>query len=149
MTSSLIGVLALIGAPLFIHSSRFYMVNKTKVELQQGSRAVLSLVTKNLRQALSSTIVIDNLPGQPFYSRISFTKIDGGVASYSLNGTQISETFNGRASVLSKDGRCLNFYFPRSDDMTIVSVSLTLERILFEGRKKALQVASEKVRVMD
>lgn len=33
--------------------------------------------------------------------------------------------------------------------MTIVSVSITLEKAIFEGKTKALHVATERVRIMD
>lgn len=149
VTVAVLSLLALVVGPLFMHASRFYIMNRTRVELQQEARAALTIMTKNLRQAQAPSISIDRLAGQPYYSRITFTKIDGSVIAYTQDGSRLVETVGARAKELTDDLRFLNFYFPRSDDMTIVSVSMTLEKGIFEKRTKALHVASEKVRVMD
>lgn len=149
VTASILSLLALIIAPLLVHSTRFFLLNRTRVELQRDARACLGILTRNLREASSSTIVISQAAGQPYYSQIAFTDINGNSYVYSQNGNILRETRGARITTLSDDLRFLNFYLPRSDDMTIVSVSLTLEKAIFEGRTKALHVATEKVRVMD
>lgn len=149
VTAAVLSLLALIIAPLLVHSTRFFLLNRTRVELQRDARACLAILTRNLRQASSSTITISQTTGQPYYSQISFTDVNGISYVYAQNGTLLRETRGIKITTLSDDLRFLNFYFPRSDDMTIVSVSLTLEKAIFEGRTKALHVATEKVRVMD
>lgn len=149
MTAAILSLLVLIVAPLFVHATRFFLLNRTRVELQRDARVCLSILTRNLREALSATIVISQGAGQPYYSQISFTDVNGVSYVYAQSGNLLRETRGTRVTTLSDDLRFLNFYFPRSNDMTIVSVSLTLEKAIFEGRTKALHVATEKVRVMD
>jgi hypothetical protein len=124
-------------------------MNRTRVELQRDARAALAAVTKALRQASSSTIVINQGAGQPYYSQISFSDVGGVSYVYRQNGTLFEELRGAQSRTLTDDLRFLNFYFPRSDDMTIVSVSLTLEKAIYEGKTKALHVATERVRVMN
>jgi len=149
MTALVLCVVALIAAPIFLQATRFYLMSRTKVELQKQARECLSVITRNIRLAQADTIVIDQENGQPWYSRIAFTQEDGKTVVYAQTGTQLIETLNGRTRTLTSDLRFLNFFFPQSEDMSIVSVSLTLERDLYEGRRKALHVASERVRVMN
>jgi prepilin-type N-terminal cleavage/methylation domain-containing protein len=149
ITASILCLLALVIAPLLLHSTRFFLLNRTRVELQRDARASLATVTKALRQASSPTIVINQGAGQPYYSQISFSDVGGVSYVYRQNGTQLEEQRGAQTRVLSDDLRFLNFYFPRSDDMTIVSVSLTLEKAIYEGKTKALHVATERVRVMN
>ena len=56
----------------------------------------------------------------------------------------------GSAARQISDGlRYIAFTFPMSDDMGIVSVSLTMEKETFQGRSKAMHLAVEKIRVMN
>lgn len=149
ITASILSLLALIIAPLLVHSTRFFLLNRTRVDLQREARVSLSIMTRNLRQADSTTLTIDQGTGQPYYSRISFTDINGTDFVYFQNNSTLTELRGGVTRTLSDNLRFLNFYFPRSYDMTIVSVSLTLEKAIYEGRTKALHVATERVRIMN
>ncbi|MBK8871113.1 MAG: type II secretion system protein [Elusimicrobia bacterium] len=149
ITASILCMLALVIVPLLLHSTRFFLLNRTRVELQRDARSALAVITKTLRQAQSSTIVISQVNGQPYYSQIAFSDVGGVSFVYRQTGTVLQETRGAQTRTLSDDLRFLNFYFPRSDDMTIVSVSLTLEKAIYEGKTKALHVATERVRVMN
>lgn len=146
---AILGVLASIGAPLMINANRFFILNRTKVELQREARSAIALITRNLRQAKATTMVITQNSGQPTYSKITFTKVTGGTLSYYQNNNQLVQASGAQTMVLSKNIRFLTFNFPRSDDLSIVSVSMTVEKAIYEGKTKALQMASEKVRVMN
>lgn len=149
ITASILCMLALVIVPLLLHSTKFFLLNRTRVELQRDARAALAVITKSLRQAQSSTIVISQVAGQPYYSQIAFTDVGGVSYVYRQTTTVLQEIRGTTTRTLSDDLRFLNFYFPRSDDMTIVSVSLTLEKAIYEGKTKALHVATERVRVMN
>lgn len=149
ITASILSLLALIITPLLVQSTRFFLLNRTRVDLQREARVSLSIMTRNLRQADSTTLTIDQGTGQPYYSRISFTDINGTDFVYFQNNSTLTELRGGVTRTLSDNLRFLNFYFPRSYDMTIVSVSLTLEKAIYEGRTKALHVATERVRIMN
>jgi prepilin-type N-terminal cleavage/methylation domain-containing protein len=149
ITASILSLLALIIAPLLVHSTRFFLLNRTRVDLQRDARACLAIITRNVRQADSTTISIDQGVGQPYYSRISFTNINGVDFVYFQNDALLRETRAGTTRTLAENLRFLNFYFPRSYEMSIVSVSVTFEKAIFEKKTKALHVATERVRIMN
>lgn len=148
---AILGILANVGATLFLNTNRFFILTNAKTELQTQARSIMYVVGRNLHQAQSATIVLDRFnASQPFYSRISFQKIQGGATvSYYQQGTNFVQAIGNKTSVLSKDIQYLSFTFPRSDDMTIVSVSLTLQKSIYQGQTKALHMASERVQVMN
>ena len=107
-------------------------------------------MTRSLRQAQANSIKISRAnSSQPFYSKITFTKEQGDVLVFQQEGVNLYQIIGGASRPLSRNLKYLAFTFPRSDDMGIISVSLTLEKNIFQGRKKALHMASEKVRIMN
>lgn len=147
---AILGILSTVGAQLMVQTNRYWLLTSTRADLQKEARPIMYILTRNLRQAQSATIVIDRAStSQPFYTRITFTKVQGTSMTFHQNGNQLIQTVGTSTKILSKNVRYLSFNFPRSDDMTILSVALTLEKTIYEGKKKALQMASEKVRVMN
>jgi hypothetical protein len=124
-------------------------LSNARIELQRDGRDVMGLVTKPLRQAVCSTISISRYGSQPPYSKINFTDVDGNVLSYYQDGRNLKMVVSGSTKTITSNLRYVTFLFPRSDDMSIISVALTLEKSTFEGRTKFLHMASEKVRVMN
>jgi len=128
---------------------RFYVINNLNSELQQEARIIMEFITKDLRQAQNITITIDSLSGQPHYSRAGFTTIKNNSVTYYQNGRNLIQTVGSRRKTLTKNLYYVSFTFPQSYDMTIISVSFTLEKYLYEMQYKALHMASEKVRIMN
>jgi prepilin-type N-terminal cleavage/methylation domain-containing protein len=146
---AILGVVGLVAPRLVINTSRFFTMNNARVDLQRDARNAMSIMNRNLRQAQAATLVIDQISGQPYYSRLTFTKIDGKIISYFQDGDELMMVVNGNTNRLSDNLRYLAFALPKSDDLGIISVSVTFEKSIFEGRKKALHMASERVRVMN
>lgn len=136
------------ATPILIQAQRFFILNRARVNIQREARNAMTTLSKNLRQAQSLTIRLDNDTGQPYYSRIRFTTVDGRNLSYYQRGNTLYQVHTS-TTTLSTHLRFLNFYFPRTSDMTILSVSMTLEENIYEGQKKALHVASERIRIMN
>jgi len=155
ITVGIVSVVFSIAAPILTQANRQFILNRTRVELQQEARAIMYIVTRNLRQAQGSSITISRAGLlQPFYSKITFTKqtATAGVSPtlvFQQEGTYLYQVIGTGKRPISKNLKYLAFTFPRSDDMGIISVSLTLEKQIFEGRSKALHMASEKVRIMN
>jgi len=146
------GILVMMGPQILTQVTKFFILGRARLELQREARATMYVITREMRQAQSATITIDQVSGQPNYSRITFTKqtLGNGVAvSLFQNGTALSLTEGNTSSTLTKHLSYMAFAFPRSDDMTIVSVALTLQEQIYNGRSKALHMASERVRVMN
>ena len=149
MVVGIIGVVALIGAPVLTNSIRYFVLTRVKLELQRESRSAMYVITRDLRQAQSNTIVIDNAAGQPAYSRITFTKSQGTVVTFYQTGSKLIQLVGNNQKTLSTNVCYMGFSFPRSDDMAMLSVSMTLQENTYSGQTKALHMASQKVQVMN
>jgi len=150
MVSAIVSVVAAVAAPILLQANRQFILVNTRLQLQQEARGIMYVITRNLREAQSDHITISRLnSNQPFYSQITFTKEQGNVMVFQQQGTTLYQVIGGSPRVLSRNLAYLAFTFPRSDDMGIISVALTLRKNIYEGRTKALHMASEKVRIMD
>ena len=146
--------IVLLGAPeLFTRIFQFIRLSIATAEIQKSARSALSNMNRDIRQARASSVTVDQISGQPPYSRITFTKMrDGGsdVLSYFQRGNRLYLSVNGAEGKLAADTlRQVYFSYPRSDDSSIISVSITFEKETYEGGSKALQMAVEKVRIMN
>jgi len=149
MTIAIIGIIAMAAPQIITQTTKVFILGRVKLQLQSEARAAMYLITRELRQAQSNTIVIDQTNGQPYYSRIRFTKSQGANVTLAQSGSSLLLTEGNTNTTLSKNLVFMSFTFPRSDDMTIVSVALTLQQQIYGGNLKALHMASERVRVMN
>lgn len=149
MVVAIIGILATVGSRVMLQINRYFIMTNTRAELQREARAAMYVINRNLRQGSIGSITIDCAPSQPFYSRLTFTKITGSRMIFYRSGTSLLQTVGTKTRTLSKNVKYLAFTFPRSDDLSVISVSITLEKAIYQGRVKALHMASEKVRVMN
>jgi prepilin-type N-terminal cleavage/methylation domain-containing protein len=150
MVVAILGVLFAIGPRLLIQANRFLIMTNARSAIQTEARSAMYVISRELHQAQSSTITIDRLSThQPYCSRITFTKVQGTTISFYQQGNSLVQRAGNDTTVLTKSLKYLAFTFPRSDDLAIVSVSLTLQRDIFEARTTALHMASERVRVMN
>lgn len=146
---AIVGVLGTVSAKIMLQVNRYFIMTNTRTELQREARALMYVVNRGLRQARTDSITVDRVAGQPFYSRLRFTKVQGTSMTFYQNGTELVQVVGNKTRVLSKNVKYLAFTLPRSDDLGIVSVSVTLEKGIYQGKTKALHMASEKVRVMN
>ena len=144
----IIGLMAMIAPNMFTQLVRFYQLHNAKVEIQRDARASLDLINRFLRQAESWTVVVDQVTNQPPYSRISFTTIEGQTMSFYQSGNTLYEVAKSTIA-LTSNVHYIAFTYPRSDDPTIISVALTMEKSTYQGMFKALELSIEKVRIMD
>jgi prepilin-type N-terminal cleavage/methylation domain-containing protein len=148
MVAAIIGVVVLIGPKVMVNLVRFYNLHTAKIEIQRDARVALDLINRLLRQGKSYTVVIDQATNQPPYSRISFETVSGEDVTFYQKGTELF-IVNPSTVAISKNLRYIAFTYPRSDDPTIVSVAITMEKATYQGGKKALELSIEKVRVMN
>lgn len=150
MVVAILGILSSVGARMLTQVNRYFIMTSTRTDLQREARALMYVINRNLRQATSTSVIIDRAnTAQPFYSRLTFTKVQGTTMVFYQSGTSLIQTVGTKNRTLSKNVKYMSFTFPRSDDLSIVSVSVTLEKSIYQGRTKALHMASEKVRVMN
>lgn len=144
------GIILMIAPSLIKNFARFNLMSDARLATQRNVREALSHVHKTLRQASADTIEISQEPNQPPYSKISFTTaVDGRSIVYYQIGTKLMFSANGSIATLGDGLRHMAFTMPRSDDPGIISVSVTFEKGTYEGETKALQMAIEKVRIMN
>jgi hypothetical protein len=150
LSVAIVAILASVSAQIIIQINRYFILSNARTEIQRDARAIMYSITRELRQAQSNTIVIDRASAsQPFYSRITFTTIQGKNRIFQQNGNKLQQITGSNTKTLSDDLRYLAFTFPRSDELSIVSVSFTLSKLIYQGKLKTLHMASEKVEVMN
>jgi prepilin-type N-terminal cleavage/methylation domain-containing protein len=156
---AIMGVLILAAPRTFIKTYQFVQLLTARVEIQKNARGALANINRDLRQALGDTIEVDELAGQPPHSRIKFKKYNssGGQAwvFYYQQGTQLYQAAGDAdgnilaGKLIANNLRYIAFTYPRTDDDGIISISITFEKATYEGGTKALQMAVEKVRIMN
>jgi prepilin-type N-terminal cleavage/methylation domain-containing protein len=151
---ALIGILAGIAAPLIMNLTNFWRQTTARNDIERDVRSSLDMINRFLRQARRITVVIDQASGQPPYSRITFQTEKGQTVSFyqAANDLMMSLTESGgsaRVSRLSERLGFIAFTYPRTDDVSIISVAMTMQAPTYLGGKKALQLSIQKVRVMN
>lgn len=146
MATAIIGIMSMVGPQLLIQTTRFFRQNQARVDIQRDARAVFDLMGRNLRQARATTITVDQLSGQPPYSRVSFTKQNGDAIVYYQSGDKLFMV-DGGTKAIAGNLRYVAFAHPRTDDDNLISVTITLEKATYNLQTKALQLSVEKIRV--
>jgi prepilin-type N-terminal cleavage/methylation domain-containing protein len=153
----IMGILSTSGAQLLLQVQRYYILAQTRASILREARAAMYVITRELREGQISTITVDQVVNQPFCSRVSFIKTQdsasGTVTSFYQKGNQLIQqrktTTTTQSKPLSTHLIYLAFTLPRSDNLAIVSVDLTLQETIFQGQTRALHMASEQVQIMN
>lgn len=149
MVVAIVGILASVGPTLLIGLQNFFLMTSARYEVQRDARATLDTVNRYLRQAVASTIIIDTPGGQGPYSRVRFKHVDGRYMEFRQNGNQLIQQIENRESTVTQNLAYIAFTFPRTDDPSILSVSITMSKNIQLGRRKVLELTIQKVRVMN
>jgi prepilin-type N-terminal cleavage/methylation domain-containing protein len=149
MVVAIVGILASVGPTLLIGMQNFFLMTSARYEVQRDARATLDTVNRYLRQAVSSTMVIDTPASQGPYSRIRFKHVDGRYMEFRQSGNELIQVIDNRTSTVTKNLAYIAFTFPRTDDPSIVSVSITMSKNIQLGRRKVLELTIQKIRVMN
>ncbi len=148
---AILGIVFSMGPQLLTQVTRYYYLHNAKIEIQRDARSALDTMNRYIRQATATGIRIDEVAGQPPYSQISFTTEAGVDMKFYQQGTNLYQVSRAVQStvLLSSNLRYIAFTYPRSDDPTIISVAMTMEKATYQGGTKALELSIEKVRVMN
>ena len=149
VTVAIMGILSTMGPTIFMNLHRFFLQHSARGEIQSEIRVIMDNMDRTIRQASVNSINVSQDSGQPPYSKIYFTTVDGRTITYKQNGRQLLEIVNGNTKTLSKNIYYLAFTYPKTDTNTVISISITLQKATFEGRTTALQMAITKVRIMN
>jgi len=146
---AILGIMFRVGPQILTNVTRFYRLNSARIETTRDARDSLAQINKMLRQTVSSTIVISREANQPPYSNLTARTVDGREIKYFQSGTNLNFMADGSTRTISRNLRYLGFTYPRTDDPSIISVAVTFEKGTYEGQSKAIQMAIEKVRIMN
>lgn len=153
MSVLIVGILAAVAAPLMRNVTNFWFQTTARSQIQRDVRVCLDNVNRFLREARMSSIQIDQKAGQPPYSRIAFSTLDTRRFTFwQENSAFMMSVSSGSQTVttkLSSRVGYLAFSFPRTDDISIVSVAVTMQAPTYLSQQKTLQLSIQKVRVMN
>ena len=149
MVVAIVGILASVGPTLLIGIQNFFLMTSARFEVQRDARATLDTVNRYMRQAVASTVVIDTPGGQGPYSRVRFKHVDGRYMEFRQNGKELVQVINATNSTITKNLVYIAFTYPRTDDPSIISVSITMGKNIQLGRRKVLELTIQKVRIMN
>lgn len=159
MAVTISGIIGLVFTDAQKFIVRFTLLAKAKQETVQESRTALLVMQKLVQQGSATTFVIDSSTGQPAYSRLYFeaTDVDGVAKQYRIY--QIESTLyldykkqsdsSWNQKVLTKKVRFVSFFYPRTTDNRLLSISLTISKSTAEGKETFLQLALQKVRIQN
>lgn len=149
MVVAIVGSVSTVGPLLLTQLQNFYLMTTARNDIERDARNSLDFMNRFLRQAVDGTIVIDTPSSQGPYSRIRFKHVDGRYVEFRQNGNQLLAIVANNTTVLSQNVVYVAFTFPRSEDPTIVSVSMTMGKAIQLGRRKVLELTIQQVRIMD
>ncbi|MBI3549113.1 MAG: hypothetical protein HY078_08755 [Elusimicrobia bacterium] len=165
MTVAIVGILASVGPPLLFKLNDFFMMTTARADIENDARNALDTVNRFIRQAKDSTLVISTPSGSGggIYSKIQFETIDSKIITFWQSGSNLlmsicstdqtlgypTCTGGTTQSTLTRNLVFIAFSFPRTDNPTIVSVSLTMGKNIQLSRKKVLELSIQKIRVMN
>ena len=149
LTVAILGIVGGMAAPLMMQMTNFWRLTTARNTIQRDVRGTLDIINRFARQAQSATLVIDAASGQPPCSRVTFTSIQGNAVSLYQSGKNLYMSLDGRVTRLTENLAYISFTYPRSDDVTLLSVSITIQAPTYLGGRKALQLSIQKVRIMN
>ncbi len=152
MVVAIMGILASTAAPLMVRITNFWRQTAARSDIERDVRSALETINRFLRQAKKKTVVIDQVAGQPPFSRITFIPEKGGAVRFYQDGNKLWMVLSSATtttSMLSDRLGYIAFTYPKTDDVSIISVAMTMQAPTYLGGKKALQLSIQKVRVMN
>lgn len=151
ITIAILGLLVAVVPNVVTKAIHFGILTQARREVQRQARDMMDLVHRHLRQAYKDRVTVDRLNAtQPPWSRISFYTIDSTSHTFYQDGRRFYHQINnGSSRVVAEDVRVVMFTYPRTDDPTIISMSVTTEKFALGGKMKTLQMAVEQIRIMN
>lgn len=149
MVVAIIGILATVTPTMLIQMQNFFLMTSARYEIQRDARTTLDTVNRYMRQAVATTVVMDTPAGQGPFSRIRFRHVDGRYMEFRQEGSKLIQVIDTAQSVVSSNLIYIAFTYPHTDDISIVSVSITMGKNIQLGRRKVLELTIQKIRVMN
>ncbi len=150
VVSAIVALLASLGASLLMKINVFFSQSVAKIETQRDLRNTMDLMTREIRQGKSSTVVLSrNDASQPPYSKITFQKVSGETISFWQSGRSFFMSKNSQSTLLTKNLRSLIFSYPSTDVSSLITVALSMEKTGGSRGNHGLQMGGETVRILN
>ena len=157
MTVAIVGIIATVAPSLLVGVKNFYLTVNSRNDIQRDARASLDMINRTLRQAKISSVLIDSgtngssarVSTAGPYSRIRFRRADNMYCEFRQEGSQLKQVIGTNTSILSRNLVYLAFTFPRTDDPSLLSVSMTMGKSVQLGQQKVLELTLQKIRLMN
>jgi prepilin-type N-terminal cleavage/methylation domain-containing protein len=149
VVTTALGLFVALGANLVISLQNFYLKASAHGELQRDARTSMDLIFQKLKQAQSSTVVIDTPPGQGHYSRISFKTVKNVPMQFYQNGNQLIMTTGNSHSIVCSNLFYLAFSLQSSYNPNLVDVTLTMSKRVQLGRNDILLMEFQPIQIMN
>lgn len=154
MAVAIVGIVSAVAGSILVQAIRFYRQTTARSEIQRNARVALDLMQRGISEAKGRTITVDRLnDSQPFYSRITFTSVEGHIISFYQEGTKLKHTVlsggTTKQAQLADNLRLMTISYPQSDNAQLLSLGLAFEKATYEGGAKSLQMSLEKVRIQN
>lgn len=149
MVVAIIGILSTVAPAMLTGMQNFFLMTSARYEIQRDARTTLDTVNRYMRQAVARTIEMDTPAGQGPFSRIKFRHVDGRYMEFRQSGSKLIQVIGTTESIVSRNLIYIAFTFPHTDDISIVSVSITMGKSIQLGRRKVLELTIQKIRVMN
>lgn len=148
ITVAILGMTSMVVSQLLVSTFKLWKMNQTRLEVQRDARTALTLLESSLREASADTVVLTrNATGEPPYSKIGYTSVDGEAISFYQSAGQLIMQRAGRVKALTKDLRYVTFAYPDSSKDNLVSVALCLEKTAFGATKKDFYLSVQRIKV--
>lgn len=146
---AIMGSISTVGPLLMRQLQNFYLMTGARNDIERDARVSLDIIDRNFRQAKNATVILDSLPGQPPFSRVRFTKIDGSNWSFYQKGGALYMGRQTDTTILTTNLVYVAFTYPDTDNPTIASVSMSTGKAIQLGNRKVLELTIQKVRIMN
>ncbi|MBI5596773.1 MAG: type II secretion system protein [Elusimicrobia bacterium] len=147
VTVAITGTVSSVGWLVMQKSFQAQFMVDAQNEIQQGAFTSFDTLTRLLRPASASSIIIDRFDSsQPPWSRITFDIPSSG---QTVSVYQKGQTLYFGSVPTFKGLRRITFSYPKSTDAALLSVSLTFEKGVGGGRSKAIQLYIQKIKVQN
>lgn len=144
---AILGIISTASALMIQKTIQAQAMADALTNIQQGAFTSYDVISKLLRQASASSVVIDRYDAnQPPWSRITFTMPSTGAT---IQLSQRGQTLYINNTATTKDLRILSFCYPQSSDPTVLMVSMTFEQSVGGGQSKAIQLFIQRVKIQN
>jgi hypothetical protein len=141
ITVALLGVGLAFIVTMYMQSWRLWVTNYTDLTSQRDGRIAMDLMVQGIRQARPMSVVIDNLAGEAYFSRIRFTHVKEQQWSFFKQGAKLYQCVDGSTGFMCDGVEALQFTYPAFSDYRVMDIGLTLARPSYQGKLARIQLA--------